>query len=541
MPLSTEEIQAAATAEDLLNQDGTEITTEEQLTAARELAANPPEETPEEKAAREAQEQQAEEDPLLQAMLQNRPGFEQPPAEPVAAAPEANAEREANLATLTEWGVTMPTEATDEELAAKVAEGKPAAPAPPAAPKPAKKKFSVVKKESASLIEPPAEPIAPVQPPAPVPTAPDADEDYVKSLTEEQKDELYEAEVAEMLEPVKYKGQKKKLIDFYRRFEKEATDIMAAQPEARLEETPQFQALVKAKPSLDPVVVKKVNRKIGSDQAEKSVESKLSPKMRELEMNQKRLDLTPKFDTFVTDSFRPGITGLITEDAKSPLNEVVKLIAEKGMDEAKKEFKLETKIYTEELDNFSRRVTKFLLLKNEATPYDNANPDPDHTFVLKFIESEGRSMANYESKNGKLYDKSRRFLPRTEFINMIRSTPAEAQTLDRQVWKTASYCTFTDTDILNFLARNAKEVMENRISLGLKNAEEYGFKRDARVKNPSATNGAHKAPTELAPPRTVLSPARGPSKAPVPSTANDDPIDVTSNLPEAYNHLKKRK
>jgi hypothetical protein len=546
--MNLEEIQTAAVAEGLANQDGSDITTEEQLKAARELAANPPEETDEEKATRLAKESQAEEDPLLAVMLETtegrlRAGFESQ----VQPAPEPT-EREKNLATLKEWGVVLPETATDEEVAAKVSEGKPAATAAPAAQpapaKPAKKpKFTVVPKEAQELVKAPeAEPMA--QPAQPV-IVPDADEDYIKTLTEDQQDELEEARVAEMLEPVRCKDQRKKLIAFYRRFDAEAPRIQSESPDRPLEDNEQFRALVKSKPTLEPVVVKRVNREIGAREGERRTQAKLNPEMEEIKMNQRRIDMAPKFETFIKDHFRTGALSQIVSDTKSPAHEALKLLHEKGEAESEKEFKMETRIWKQEIGAMEGRVRKFLLFTNSAIKHDPAKPDEDLTWVSNFVEEEGRKMAQYEAtqvrmRKSTVFDLT--FLPRMEFIRMLNTNQEEAKTYDRKTFRTAKYCTFTDNDILSFMATKVKMIVEERINNGLKTAEDLGFKREKPNKSTPAANGAHKPPTEVQPPRTVVSPARGASRTPVNTPAkNDDPIDVTANLPPVYDHLKIRR
>jgi hypothetical protein len=556
MTPTPEEVLAAAIAENLKNPDGTEITTEEQLIAARELAkTNPPEEvveTPEEKAARELAEAEAQaaEDPLLKVLLAERKTQDQIDEKSgeeelvIEAALDPAAERAKNIATLKEWGITMPDDATDEAIAAKVDEGKPAAAAPAATPaaEPAKpkkgKKFSVVNKESVEIIEPPA--AAPVaELPRIAAPAPDADAEYIKTLTDEQRDELYEAEVAEMLEPVKFKDQKKNLLAFYRRFDKEVAEITAAEPDTKLEDNEKFKVLIKAKPVLDAHIVKKVNREIGSREGERRAETKLSPKIAEMEISQRRIEMQPKFQKWVVEQFNPGVDILIERDATSPMTEALKVIKEKGVAEAKKDgYKIEAMIYEKEKKDAARRVEKFLLLKNDAVKFDTDNPDPDHIWIFDYIEKEGRLVADYESKNGRLVDKDRKFLPRIDFFAMLQTNPAEAATFDRRAWKTKSFCTFDDTSILDSLAINTKNTIERLVKEAIKQAEEAGFERRPRVKNTPAAKTPPKTPTELNPPRAVPAAANGAGKLPPTPEPESATIDV---IRTNYPHLIKKR
>jgi hypothetical protein len=540
--MTTEEAQAAAVAENLKNPDGTDITTEEQLLAARELAANPPEEiteTPEQKEIREQAEREAAaaEDPLLKVMLQDlNPVPEKEPQEIlVEAAPEPAAEREKNLTTLKEWGVTMPADATDEAIAAKVAEGKPAPAVVPPVEKPKRKKFSVVKKESVEIVETP--PPAPTAPPARAAVAADADAEYIRSLTPEQQDELYEAEVAEMLEPAKFKGQKAKLVEFFRRFDKEMVEIQRKEPDTNLEDSDQFKSLVRAKPVLDQHIIKKVNREIGSREGQRRAQSEFAPKIESIEISQRRTELAPKFQKFVVEEFNPGVVQLIEADPKSSMAEAIKVIKEKGIEAAREDFKLEAKIYQDVTAAAARRVEKFLLFKNNAMQLDPKLPDEDLGYVMQVVENEGRIVAEYEAKNGRIVDKARKFLPRTEFIAMLGQSPDEAATLDRRNWKTKSFCTLTDIIILDCLAKYTKNDIEFRIAKALEVAGEVGLERRPRGKTTSTTTPPAKPPVEINPPRSVPVAGNGAGKLPPPPKPRAQDIDV---LATNYPHLVRK-
>ncbi len=525
--LTEAEIIEAATAENLTNPDGSAITTEEQLTAARSAA---PQETPEEKAQREAEEAAAlaAEDPLLKVIQDTL--NPKPPQEAVAA-PEPDPNRDANLKQLVEWKVVVPGDATDAQIAELVAKGKPADAAPAPAPAPAKKgkKVSVVRKEDVAVIE--ARQPATAQPPAPAAPIPAAtlDDDYIKGLTDEQKEELREAEVAELLEPVKYKDQKKKLVAFYRRFDAETSAILEKEPEAVLEENDQFKALVRTKPQLSPSESKRVNRKIASDETEARVRAEIRPDMEDMKMNQRRIELAPKFEAFANTQFKTGVDELIVADDKSVVKQALDLIKEKGVDSARLEFPLEVAILEEEKSAASRRVEQFLLLKNQAVKYDPANPD--QKFVLEFIDRECKHFA--ENGGKMLVRDGKKFMPRADFIRMLRENKTESDTLVG--WHTNGFWSFSDSDIVDFMAKNAQLSIEHRVKMADEKAKSMGFERRPRAKSPASPNGNGKPPVELTPPRATAAPARGPSNRPAPVVESEG-VDVIGTM---YPHLKK--
>jgi len=379
----------------------------------------------------------------------------------------------------------------------------------------------------------PAAPAA-VAPPTPPPAAPAAADDtaFLSTLTDEQREELSEAEVAEAQFGDKYKGLRARLIAFYKRFQAETTTILAADPEVVLEENDKVKQLVREKPQLTSSDSKKVLREIGAREAETRVKSEMEPKMAELETNQRRIEMAPKFEAFAKGDFTKGIVSLVEQDAQSPMAEAIKTI-KTNPEEAAKEFPLETEIFNEESEAQRRRVTQFLLLKNQAARYNPKNPDPDQQYVLNFIENEGRYFAEKGGKS--LVQNGRRFLPRSEFIKMLHSNQPEASTCNG--WQTKGFWTFTDSNIVDMLAMNAKNNTEWRIKQALEKAEKLGLQRKPRSKNPQGGNGSSTPPKEISPPQSRATPPRGAVRTTAPAApAATETVDVGGTL---YAHLKK--
>lgn len=367
-------------------------------------------------------------------------------------------------------------------------------------PAPVKKKVSVISKQDADFIDSktPVTP-PPVVTPAPVTPPADADADYIATLTADQREELREAEVAERLFPER-KGFKKALVEHFRKFDAQAEALIDADPQRTLDENDaEFVKLKSTRPTLRPHEAKKVQRQIGTDEAKADVDAAVAPKLADIEQNQRRIELTPKIEAWVDGPFIAGVKALVTSDPKSLVADAAKLIAEKGFDEASKQFPLEANVLREE-GNFARaRAAQFLLLKNQAIKFDPKNEI--HTNVANFIKSECDLFAK---NGGKLKVKDgRTFLPRAEFNQMCGSNVAEGATFNPQTWATKSYWTFTDSEIVDFLALNTKNRIEGRVNFELERAKANGF-----VRRPGGQSAVPQTqPTELNPPRAVTTAA----------------------------------
>jgi hypothetical protein len=450
-----------------------------------------PVETPEEPAAPEEPK-----DYLLSKVLEGMPGYEEKPPV-VEPAPEPPVEPEPVIPP-----VTPPVE--------------PAAPVTP--PTPAKKTVRPSAKGH-PLVTPPVEPPS-YQPPTPEPLPPVTPE---PALTDEQREELEEAMVAERLFPDRYKGHAEALKKWNVDFEKRASALIEKNPNVQ-ESDEEFQALLKTKPVIKPVDLKKVLRTVATESAVADTTRALAPKINQIEMDAKRAAILPEVQSFASNTFAQLVRNGIQSDAKSLLAEPMKLAVEKGVEAAAAEFPLEYSVMKEVVEGSRARVQEFLLMTNRATAFDPANAV--HKQVADFINHEGQQ---FVEKGGKyLQQAGRQFMPRAKFIAMLGSDPNEAKTFEPQKWHTARYWTFTDSAIVDMMAIRTKEEAENRIKNVQENAKKYGFERAPKKPFANPQTPPAKAPTELRPPQAQPAAAPGaqtPPKAPV--AVDNSPIPLT--------------
>jgi hypothetical protein len=387
-----------------------------------------------------------------------------------------------------------------------------------------KKKGSVVKVDLDVPPAPPAHPVppAPVTTPTPA-TPPDPDAEYINSLTDEQKEELLEAEVAERLYPEKYKDRKKKLVAWYRKLDDTANSLLTADPNRKLDEKDEeFKNFLDTKPPILSAHVKSVQRTIGKEEATKEVRQQIDPELKSLKRKQDEIEIQPYVER-VTTQFEVGVQELISGDEQSPLAEASKLAREKGMAASEAAFPMESRIYKEEMSKAKKMIQEYVKFAKEVGEFNPKNET--HTDLLQFINEEGQSFA---ANGGELLiQNGKRFLPRADYITQLHTDPDGTK---------QKYWTFSHEDIINMLAWKAKSKIESRVK-----AEDNARKRDGYERRPKAssseppkpaTTPAPPEPTPITPPKATPSRGRvpgGPTSTP-PAPGDAKPIDVASVL-----------
>lgn len=416
-------------------------------------------------------------------------------------------------------GIKPAVEPTDEPLAPPVDTPPvtPVAPVTPPAPAPAKIKTSVKSTARGNPLVDSAPAIPQFTPPPPLSPVVVPD-----NLTEEQREELQEAEVAARLFPDKYGARVTELRAYYIR----AEALRTAKPNVA-EDDEDFQALVQSKPDLKPVDARKVQRKIGEDIAVQATEKRLQPKINKIEMDAKRAAILPEVKSFVAGAWTEGVRNQIKADTKSVLAEPLRLGLEKGFDAASAEFPLETRVMRSVADKARAKVTEFLLMRNNAVDFDASNPV--HNEVSQFINFEGQQ---FQKTGGKyLVRDGRQFMPRSQFIAMVGNDQAEGRTLDAANWRTAKYWTFDDVSIVDMMGIRMKEEAEFYVKNASEQAKRDGFTPAPKKGVASNQPNQPKAPAELAPPKAGQRPSPGaqiPAAPLVP--ADDSPIPLAGIL-----------
>jgi hypothetical protein len=371
-----------------------------------------------------------------------------------------------------------------------------------------------------SLSEPPQ---SPAQLPMPAP-----------ALTEDQRDELAEAAVAERLFGDRYQGHTAALKKWYQDFDARAAALRAQNPNVT-EDDDEYQALLASKPAIKQTDYKKVAKTMATEAAVQETNQRLAPKLDKIEMDARRAEILPGVQDFSQRVFAHGVRTLIEGDPNSPLHVPLKMAVEKGIEAASDEYPEEATILREVMDAQKKRVHEFLLLKNRATAF---NPkSATHQEIANLINEEGQNMLNYGVKNGAqhLVKDGRQFLPRDQFIALLGGDQAEGRTFNPAQWTTQRYWTFTDTAIVDIMAIRAKREAENRITYERDRAGKLGYVK--APKKSVATPQPATPPAAITPPKATPSAAPGAVRPIRPPVVDNSPIPVAT----VASHLKVTK
>ncbi len=344
---------------------------------------------------------------------------------------------------------------------------------------------------------------------APAAPAPNPDEEYVKGLPDEVRDEIAEAQWAEKNLGEKYKGRAKKLIDWYRTHDTKASELRTAKPDRTFgEDDEDYQSLLKTKPRFDALDYKKIQRGMIEENVTEKVRKESEGKLAEVERKQKEIELKPAIDSVVSE-FTTGLTSLLDDKAdwRKTIKERPDAAAEFKMEESIREAK------TAEAADLAREYTRFA---NQLSPFDASNPK--HKWLLDFINRNGEYHAAHGG-DARVRD-GKTFVPRLKWAELARTNPEALK----------NHWTFSHRDVLTILALNTQADIERAIETERNRLKELGFER--KPKAPSA-QPPKPDPQPLNPPKAKPTPAKGAAEAPKPKvgqTQADTGIDVIATL-----------
>lgn len=377
---------------------------------------------------------------------------------------------------------------------------------PPAdPPKAVRKKLKIVDDAPPAPVEPPA-PTTAVTPPPP---AEDPDAGYIAGLSDEQKDELAEADFAERELKGKYVGMKKRLLDSYKAVDKFVQDNPEAKPEDE-----EFQKVIKAKPTLSPVDARKVIRGMATEEAVQKLAATntTSSELADVKQRQRALEEEPKVAAIV-EQVGDGVHTLMLADAD--LKPVAEIVGSKGLAEAVKEYPLEAPIIHEENIRAKALSREYVKFAKGLQKFDASNEA--HVELNKFIGDQGEHF----KRNGgpRTTVNGRTFLTRAEYGTLAKTMPDIA----------SKHWTFSHEQVTDMLAYSARENAKARIKFEEEQAKARGFER----RKPSVSAPAPKptaAPTPIDGVKTGSRP--GPGAAVIKPAANkdDSAISVASML-----------
>jgi hypothetical protein len=405
--------------------------------------------------------------------------------------------------------------------------GEPAAkPEPPAEP-PAKKK-----KKAAVLTAPEPTSVVATAPPAPEiepDPAPEPKEDpdaaYIAGLTEEQQEELAEAEWAEKNLGERHKGRRKQLIDFYRTLDASHSKLLKDKPDRTFDENDEeFQAILKRKPVISGVDQRKIIKGMAKSEALAEARTESEGRLAEIERTTRKLELTPKVEEFV-EQWTEGVDELLLEPAKgadgkeveSPFKTVMEAI-QKDPEAALEEYPLEAKVIQKEAEHGRALAREMALFNQGVGRFDEKNPL--HMELSEWITREGQI---FKEKGGEARVRDgKKFVTRAEYIALARQG------------KVADVWTFSDEDTFAMLANRTRRRIEAGIRQVETTAKQFGFEKRPKKNSASAGNEPPKGgtpatrPPDPPAPKATPRPSKG-AAAPKPAVKpGESEIDIVA-------------
>lgn len=401
--------------------------------------------------------------------------------------------------------LTAPTEDLENPKPKKVEEKKPE-PAPaaePATPAATEKPIKVKKAKQPEEVRPPlpskveAAPAAPASTPvAPAKSTKEEDEEFEKSLVENEQAVLDDAKAAERYLGDKYKGHTEKMRNFLKEAAKKAED-------PNLDEDDYQKWYSKEMPKISQVDLRSIERQRVKEEVTKEVEPKL-----EAERHSRWVDSEiPKIKERGNQIFNKLIASALPAEMASAVAERTKGITDraeyiKAVQAVEQDYKLEKEITenivsaaTNDLEEFHKLTTTNPSTGKPIAQFNDKNPQ--HERIIKMVSD----MCEYFKNTGgaELKRNGKWFVTRSEWSTL---TPDQRG----QFW------TFTNEDLVSRAMGSVKGVVENAVSAQRKALEERGYRRTiaphvAPQPAPAPIAGSPPAPRP-APPPTGNTPAQ---------------------------------
>lgn len=407
-------------------------------------------------------------DPFVQSLVT---GFDKI-LEPEPPKPEEDVNAPMSNVTLGEAAERAQTAA--KEAAEKAAANPPAPapqPTPPEPPAPAAEPPKPALKVRKIEPPPPAQ-IAPAPPPPAPPPDPEkngkVDEEYFKTLTLEEQDEI---QLAQFADTKAKPGILAQTIEYFKKVDKFIEEHPDLTPESE-----EFTNFTKAnKPQWSNSERRKIERQMISEEAARAAEEKFAPAMQETSRKVLELETRPYIEQSVAEVEEAIQQKREGTDLVPVEKEVVAAIREKGYDAALEEFPVEAPIVQGTLN----ATRAWLELSRGLVPFDPNNGT--HQWLAGFIAQEGHNIAN-GPKELRVDKTGRTFLPFNQMLELQRTKPEEA----------AKHWTFDEGMVKEMLANRAVLQVNHEI----KRLEKSGFKREARkVSGNPGNSTATTAPT----------------------------------------------
>jgi hypothetical protein len=315
-------------------------------------------------------------------------------------------------------------------------------------------------------------PAPPLPPPATLDTE---EEDDLEDYLPEQREEIELARYAESLDPKKYKGMERELVDFYNNLD--AYIDKSDDEDRTFDENDEafMEWVANNKPTVSRVEQRKLERQMIKDQALTEARSEFDGKNKELEEKIRQVSDRPKAEKELT-----RYENLLSEEIPEEGDELAEAIYENEMSDAK------------------RVGEEYLELFYGLKTYDEGNTL--HSWIIDFVTQQSEAFSKhggeYLSKTIDGIKKS--FVPPSEYGNV----------------DTNKHWTFTSSDIMDIMGNYFQTRAKDSVKSEEERLNKMGFTRQSVKKS--------QAKAKKDEPKATVSPKATPSSSP--GTATTDGV-----------------
>jgi hypothetical protein len=297
----------------------------------------------------------------------------------------------------------------------------------------------------------------------------------MSQFDEDEAEEIKSAAYAESKYPQRYAGHTKRTAEWIKKHKEFASARAAENPDDDITTDSRYQAWVAAnKPKVTDAERRRIERERLIDEAAKQADTRAAQRQAKLEQELYKLRALPAIERSA-EEFKSHIDAVLPVD-DSGVSKVVCSQIKQGAVTAGREF---------------------LALANQVTQFDSANPT--HKWLSDFIKQQGDSFAS--SKHPATKRGTQTFLPRAEY----NSLPAAER---------GKHFTFTNEEVMQLIAMEARRAAEHGIALKRKELEDMGYTpRQAAA----AVAASTPPPIPVTPPPSEVSPRASVSVAPPPA------------------------
>ncbi len=286
---------------------------------------------------------------------------------------------------------------------------------------------------------PPATPATPVNEPMPLSLD-------LSGLDPDEVDVVQLAHFAEIQNPTRYSGHARRTLDHIKQVKAYRTQKQSEDPSIEFnDDNDEYQNLVRRAPGYERGDRERMERKRLSEEIRRETLKEVSVSQQKLEQELRGLKAAPVVDKTVAafDEFLSTELPLKSEDVlESETAQNIRSIA-------------------------SAAAREFMLLSTQLKSYDPKNEA--HTWLAKFIQEQGEVLQKSDAPQKTRGSKT--FVTRASYHSMPEAKKAE-------------HFTFSDQEVLELLAINAKLAAEQIVKTEREKLEKYGYKHTKAAATP---------------------------------------------------------